>query len=162
MGIPKIAVEDKYNLIGPEPFAKGYYGDVWKAEPKSCGSFTSLKAVAVAVKKIAAKKFANDLQAQREIENENKCLTDLCGQRGIVKLIDSFENDEGVVFVTELCKGTLDTLWKKCYQTFKAEVKEKVKAKMAYLHKGVDLFLNAACCVFVCQKNDIVHRDIKM
>ncbi|CRG99828.1 calcium-dependent protein kinase 3, putative [Plasmodium relictum] len=128
-------LEDFYNL-SEEPLGKGTYGCVYKATDK-------LLKISRAVKVVSKKKLKNIPRFRQEID-----IMKNLDHPNVVKLLETFEDDEQIYLVMELCTGgeLFDKIVKKgCFvESYASFIMKQIYAVVNYLHI-----------------RNISHRDLK-
>lgn len=128
-------LEDFYN-ISPEPLGKGTYGCVYKATDKILN-------IVRAVKAVSKKKLKNIPRFRQEID-----IMKSLDHPNVIKLYETFEDDNKIYLVMELCSGgeLFDKIVKKGFFTEKYAcfIMKQIFGVVNYLHL-----------------NNIAHRDLK-
>ncbi|SBS83161.1 calcium-dependent protein kinase 3, putative (CDPK3) [Plasmodium ovale curtisi] len=128
-------LEDFYNL-GEQPLGKGTYGCVYKATDK-------LLKIQRAVKVVSKKKLKNIPRFRQEID-----IMKNLDHPNVVKLLETFEDNEHIYLVMELCTGgeLFDKIVKKgsFVEIYASFIMKQVYSVLNYLHI-----------------RNICHRDIK-
>ncbi|CRG95327.1 calcium dependent protein kinase 3, putative [Plasmodium gallinaceum] len=128
-------LEDFYNL-SEEPLGKGTYGCVYKATDK-------LLKISRAVKVVSKKKLKNIPRFRQEID-----IMKNLDHPNVVKLLETFEDDEQIYLVMELCTGgeLFDKIVKKgCFiESYASFIMKQIYSVVNYLHI-----------------RNISHRDLK-
>lgn len=137
-GAPPDTTTDFYKI--GKVMGKGAFGKVNLAIHRLSGKFVALKSI--------NKQFMADEVSKQKVMQEFNILT-RTKHPNVVRLYESFETAQHIVFVMELCGGG-DLL---TYVRKRRRIKEEVAAQ---------LFSQIVQAVMFCHSKSILHRDIKL